>query len=218
MSSEPSTSARTAAGEALAGFQPDERRRFFDFQRQVRGLLAIVRSIVRRMAESSGSVEDFAAHLEGRLGALARIQGFLLRAPDAPVDLEELVRAEFLAQSIPDEHFEIKGPRVLLTAKEAGTLGLALHELTTNAIKFGAFASPAGRLSVEWDRCGRSSEYVTLEWRERTRHVVSAATHKGFGFELIEQTLPYELGGTSSLVLTPSGLQCSITFLLPAHE
>jgi two-component system CheB/CheR fusion protein len=215
---EPPIAANAVSDGPGAPFQADERRRFFDFQRQVRGLLAIIRSIVRRMAESAGSVEDFAAHLEGRLGTLARIQGFLLRAPDAPVDLEELLREEFLAQSIPDAHFEIQGPRILLTAKEAATLGLALHELATNSIKFGAFAHPGGRLVVELTRSGGSPEYATLEWREQTRHVIPAASHKGFGFELIEQTLPYELGGTSSIVLTPSGLRCSITFALPPHD
>jgi len=202
-----------ATGNTSSSFQPDDRKRFFDFQRQVRGLLAIVRSMVRRMAESSNSVEDYAAHLEGRLGALARIQGFLLRAPDAFVDLEELVRAEFLAQSIPDERFEISGPRTLLGAKEAGTLGLALHELATNSIKFGALTGPRGRIHVDWARSGQRSDHLTLEWHESTDNIIAAATHKGFGFELIEQTLPYELGGTSSIVLHPSGLRCSITFV-----
>lgn len=204
---------------ASTPFHADERQRFFDFQRQVRGLLAIVRSIVRRMAESSTSVEDFAAHLEGRLGALARIQGFLLRAPDAAVDLEELVRAEFLAQTIRDERFELSGPRILLSAKEAGTLGLALHELTTNAIKFGALASARGRIRVEW-QCSTTEAHTTatLQWREHTEHVTAAASHQGFGFELIEQTLPYELGGTSSIVLHPGGLACSISFVIPAQE
>jgi two-component system CheB/CheR fusion protein len=216
--SEPPTSAGTDFSGSGVVFQPDERRRFFDIQRQVRGLLAIVRSMVRRMADSAGSVEEFAAHLEGRLGALARVQGFLSRAPDAPVDLEDLARGEFLAQSITDEHFDIKGPRTLLAAKEAGTLGLALHELATNSIKFGALARADGRVEVEWTRSGHSPEHATLEWREQTRQVVCAATHKGFGFELIEQTLPYELGGTSSIVLTPAGLRCSITFVLPPHE
>jgi two-component system, chemotaxis family, CheB/CheR fusion protein len=201
-----------AAGNTSTQFQPDERKRFFDFQRQVRGLLAIIRSMVRRMAESSTSVEEYAAHLEARLGALARIQGFLLRAPDAFVDLEELVRAEFLAQSTPDERFEITGPRTLLGAKEAATLGLALHELATNSIKFGALASSDGRVQVEWSRPASRSEQIMLEWRERTPHGIAAATHKGFGFELIEQTLPYELGGSSSIVLHPTGLHCSIAF------
>ncbi len=203
---------------ASSPFRADERQRFFDFQRQVRGLLAIVRSMVRRMAESSTSVEDFAAHLEGRLGALARIQGFLLRAPDASVDLEELVRAEFLAQTIRDEQFELSGPRILLSAKEAGTLGLALHELTTNSIKFGGLASRRGRIQVHW-RCstGQSPVTATLEWRERTDVVTPSAAHKGFGFALIEQTLPYELGGTSSIALHPGGLVCSISFVIPTQ-
>lgn len=212
-----SESPSTVDARAGGAFQPDERRRFFDFQRQVRGLLAIVRSIVRRMAESTASVEDFAAELEGRLGALARIQGFLLRAPDAPVDLEELVREELLSQAIPDEQFEIRGPRVLLTAHEAGTIGLALHELTTNSIKFGGLSRRGGRVTVQWRRTGESPPSATLDWREHTEHVISAAEHRGFGFELIEQTLPYELGGHSSIALHPTGLQCSITFLLPSQ-
>lgn len=98
---------------SAAAFQPHERARFFDFQRQVRGLLAIVRSIVRRMAETSRSIDEYAAHLEGRIGALARTQGFLLRAPETSVALEELVRSEFLAQSIGDEQLQIDGPRTI---------------------------------------------------------------------------------------------------------
>ena len=214
-STDPSISPRAASSL----FRADDRQRFFDFQRQVRGLLAIVRSIVRRMAESSTSVEDFAPHLEGRLGALARIQGFLLRAPDAPVDLEELVRAEFLAQAIADEQFELSGPRILLSANEAGTVGLALHELATNSIKFGALSSPRGQIHVGWQRSASTQvpASATLEWRERSEHVIPAASRKGFGFELIEQTLPYELGGTSSIMLHPGGLVCSINFVIPTQ-
>ena len=205
------------AGTASTPFHPDARQRFFDCQRQARGLLAIVRSIVRRMTESSTSLEDFAAHLEGRLGALARIQGFLLRAPDATVDLEELVRAEFLAQTIADEQFGLSGPQILLGAKEAGTLGLALHELATNSIKFGALASARGRVRIEWRHSdAQSPASATLEWQEQTELAIAAPSHKGFGFVLIEETLPNELGGSSSIVLHPGGLQCSINFVIPA--
>jgi two-component system CheB/CheR fusion protein len=213
-----SSSEQSTQSAATAAFQPHERQRFFDFQRQVRGLLAIVRSIVRRMAEGSTSVEEFAAHLEGRLGALARIQGFLLRAPDALVDLEELVRAEFLAQAIPDEQFQVRGPRILLSTNQAGTIGLALHELVTNAIKFGTLSSPRGRIEIEWNCSETDPARATLDWREHVEHVIPAATHQGFGFELIQNTLPYELDGTSSIVLHPSGLRCSVTFVIPTHE
>jgi two-component sensor histidine kinase len=201
-----------------AAFHPQERARFFDFQRQVRGLLAIVRSIVRRMAETSRSIDDYAAHLEGRIGALARTQGFLLRAPETSVDLEELVRSEFLAQSIGDEQLQIDGPRILLGAKAAQTLGLALHELTTNSIKFGALVHGRGRVHVLWHRDRPDGGRVVLNWQEHAGHVIAAPVSKGFGFELIEGTLPYELGGSSSIALHPSGLQCLITFAAPPHD
>jgi two-component sensor histidine kinase len=201
-----------------APFHPEERARFFDLQRQVRGLLAVVRSIVRRMAESSDSVQEYAAHLEGRLGAIARVQGFLLRAPGASVDLEELVHSEFLAQSIQDQKVQIAGPRTLLNSKTAETLGLALHELVINSIKFGALARSEGRVRVIWQRASAKPEYIRMEWHETAGESVPRNVTKGCGFELIEQMLPYELGGTSTITLDASGLHCLISFAVPADE
>jgi two-component sensor histidine kinase len=209
---------REPASRSTTPFQAEERARFFDLQRQVRGLLAIVRSIVRRMSESSGSVQEYAAHLEGRLGAIARVQGFLLRAPGASVDLEELVRSEFLAQSIQDEHVQIAGPRTLLDAKAAETLGLAVHELVTNSIKFGALARSQGRVRVIWQRDSTEPQCVLMQWHETAGQSIPQTVTKGFGFELIERMLPYELDGTSTIALDASGLHCSITFSAPRDE
>ncbi len=190
-----------------------ERARFFGFQRQVRSLLALIRSIVRSTVDTAASTEEYAAHLEGRLGALARIQGFLLRAAEARVDLEELVRSEFLAQSIAESRLRVSGPRILLTGKAAETLGLALHELTTNAIKFGALRGTQGTVEVVWHVEDSQRARVKLVWRECGRGVdMPAELRKGFGFELLEKTLPYELGGTSAVSLGPAGLVCSVTF------
>jgi two-component sensor histidine kinase len=199
-------------------FEPHERVRFFDFQRRVRSLLTLVRSIVRRMVETSVSIEDCAAHLEGRLGALARVQGFLLRAPNAGVDLEELVRSEFLAQSVRDEHLQVGGPRVVLGAKEAETLGLTLHELATNSIKFGALGRKGDALSVRWRLEGPQRTQVVLDWRECGERMPRVIQRKGFGFEVIELLFPYELGGTSSVAVDPLGLHCSLSFPVPSHD
>ena len=204
-----------SASRPTAPFHPAERARFFDLQRQARGLLAVVRSIVRRMADRSVSVQDYAAHLEGRLGAIARVQGFLLRAPDASVDLEELVRSEFLAQSIREEQAQIAGPRTLLNPKTAETLGLAFHELVTNSIKFGALGRSDGRLRIIWQRDSAKPECVLIEWHETAGESVPRNVTKGCGFELIERMLPYELGGTSTITLDASGLHCLITFAAP---
>ena len=190
-----------------------ERARFFEFQRQVRSLLAVVRSIVRRTVDFPQSKEEYAAHLEGRLDALARVQGFMLRAPEAKVDLEELVRAEFLAQAIGDECMRIAGPRILLSGKAAETLGLVFHELTTNAIKFGSLSHPQGTVLVTWDRQPKDRSVVHLQWREHSQAVVRPATiDRGFGFELIEKVLPYELDAKSTLTIGPGGAHCAITF------
>ena len=203
------------ASAAPVRYLARERARFFDFQRQVRSLLAVVRSIVRRTVESARSSEEYAAHLEGRVGALARVQGLLLRAPEARVDLEELVRMELLAQSIVDERSEVGGPRVLLTGKTAETLGLALHELATNAIKFGALSGPRGTVHVTWQQAAGDTDPLQIEWTERSDHgTFTDLGTRGFGFELIEKTLPYELDAQTSISLAPSGLTCVIRFPL----
>jgi two-component system, chemotaxis family, CheB/CheR fusion protein len=181
-------------------------------------MLGTIRSMVRRMAETPGSVEEYAAHLEARLGAIARVQGLLRRAPDARVDLEELVRSEFLAQSIPDRQLQILGPRVLLNSYVAENLGLALHELTTNSIKFGALGNAGDCVYARWRLERHDQSKVVFDWRERVGRVLSGYNRKGFGFELIEQMLPSALDGSSSIAVNPDGLQCSLSFAIPAPE
>jgi len=210
---------RAKGGPPAGQYVARERGRFFEFQRQVRGLLAVVRSIVRRTVDVPYSKEEYAAHLEGRLDAIARIQGFLLRAPEAKEDLEELGRAEFLAQAISDDRAHISGPRILLSGKAAETLGLAFHELATNAIKFGSLNRPEGSVRIFWDRQPKDRTSVQLEWREQVEAAGLTATaveadaiNKGFGFELIEKVLPYELGAKSSLAISSAGAHCAITF------
>jgi two-component system CheB/CheR fusion protein len=170
------------------------------------------------MAESTQSVDEYAAHLEGRLGAIARVQGFLMRAPGTLVDLDELVSSEFLAQSIPDEQLQVAGPRTLLGSKAAETLGLALHELTTNSIKFGALAHSQGCVRVLWRRDPVDPGCIVMDWLETGGPPISQPIAKGFGFELLERTLPYELGGRSSVTLEPAGLHCLIIFAAPPGD
>jgi two-component sensor histidine kinase len=187
--------------------------RFYEFQRQVRGLLASIRSIVRRTARRATSLDDYAAHLEGRLGALARIQGFLVRVPDNGVDLEELVWSEFLAQSITQDQANVAGPPVRLSPKAAESLGLAMHELMMNSIKYGGLSHAAGRVTVTWSADERRPGCVRMRWSETAPRVpAQAITRRGFGLELIEKTLPYELGAQTAVGLAPGGLSCTISF------
>ena len=195
----------------------DERRRreqsyLFEHRRQFRGLLAMIRAIIRRTARNDQSAEEYAGLLEGRLGALARVQDMLMRVPDEGADLMELVSAEFLAQGVPEARVTLAGPSVPLSGKVAASLALALHELTTNAIKFGALSAAHGRLGVAWQDIEEDG-FLRLEWRETGVPIVLTAPRaQGFGVELLENTLPYELGARTSVEFAPGGLTCVIEF------
>jgi two-component sensor histidine kinase len=195
------------------GLRGSERRHWLivaELQHRIRNVLGIVRSLVRRTAETSASVEEYSAHLDGRISALARTQAFAMRQPRDGVSLEELVDAELIAHAARDGKVKTAGPPVRLRPKAAETLGLALHELTTNAVKFGALSIPEGHLTITWRKeLFREDPCVRLEWVEEGVPV-RAPTHRGFGLDLIERTVPYELRGASRLAFEPNGVRCVI--------
>lgn len=195
------------------GLRGSERRQWLvvaELQHRMRNVLGLVRSLVRRTVESSTSVEEYAAHLEGRISALARTQAFAVRQPRDGVDLQELVDAELIAHAVREGKVKTAGPTVRLRPKAAETLGLALHELATNAVKFGALSVPEGHLTITWSRdLVREDPSVRLEWVEEGVPV-RPPTHRGFGRDLIERTVPYELRGSTRLTFEPDGARCVI--------
>ena len=133
-------------------------------------------------------------HLDGQLNAFARAQAVVTRNPAAGVDLEHMVAEELVSYHAHEgEQVRIEGPPVRLKAKAAETLALAVHELATNAVKYGALSSENGRIAVTWNLDGSDGEVrLKLEWRESG--VALDATRprrKGFGMELLESTLMY---------------------------
>ncbi len=184
-----------------------------ELQHRVRNTLAVVRSITRRTAATSETVEDYAMHLEGRIEAFARAQAMSTRAPDAGVDLEEFIREELLSLAVRDEEkASIEGPPVRLRSRMADSIGLAIHELATNALKYGALSGDAGHIDVTWRVEGADGDRrLKLEWHERGVGVAATAPRRrGFGSELIERTLRYELDAHSELQFTPGGIRCII--------
>jgi two-component sensor histidine kinase len=187
-----------------------------ELQHRVRNILAVIRSIVGRTAETSETVEDLSAHLDGRLAALARTQVLLTRSPGAGVDLEGLVRDELLAQVADEERIVIDGPEILLPPKAAEVMTLAVHELATNATKYGALAASPGHIDIRWTvEPHGGTDWLRFQWRESGVKIAAAAPRRtGFGAVLIEQRVPYELMGAGALTFAPGGVQCEITFPL----
>jgi two-component sensor histidine kinase len=186
----------------------DEQRILADQQHRLRNNLALVRSIIRRSHETAESAEHFALHLEARISALTRIQGALVSAGAAGVELEEVVRTELLASAVPERSCVVQGPAVRLHDKCAELLALTIHELATNSLKFGALAVGDGRLDIRWSVAGGP---LRLTWNESGVTIASAAPRRrGFGQELIERSLPYELGAHGQLTFNPGGMNCDI--------
>ncbi|KQP91257.1 hypothetical protein ASF60_18605 [Methylobacterium sp. Leaf113] len=188
-----------------------------DLQHHVRNMLAVVRAVAQRSAETSESVEDYAMHLDGRLAALARVQGAMTLNPRAKLDLHALISDELLsAQAQEGLQVALSGPPVLLQPQVAGTLGLVFHELTTNAVKFGALSHAEGRITVSWHVSADPWPNLVVTWREQGGPPVAASPRKGFGLGLLEDGLPYELKARADLRFEPAGLACTI--ILPLSE
>jgi len=206
--------------EELRQLQRHQQVLLGELQHRVRNMLAVVRSIARRTAESSDSVQELNDHLQGRIAAFSRVQAAVTRNPEGGIDLAGLVEDELLAHALREgEQLRIKGPRLLLKARPAESLSLAIHELATNAVKYGAIAAPAGRIEVRW-RCeeGESSKRLVLEWDEQgVEPAVPTPTRRGFGLELLERTLPYDLGAETRLDFRPEGVRFEMAMpLVPA--
>lgn len=190
-----------------------------ELQHRVRNVLAVVRSVAARTADTSESIADFASHFEGRLATLARTQNVFSRTGETSVELEELVRDEIVSLAAGGStKVQVKGPPVRLRQGAAETFALALHELATNAVKYGALSQPKGKLSVNWRIFNTSAgRRLSLEWRESGVPLMEADPPRiGFGRDLIERGLPYELGAATSLEFERGGVRAVIE--LPITE
>lgn len=181
-------------------------------QHRVKNVMAMVRSLARRTLENSSDLEGYFSHFDGRLNALARVQSALARRVDEGIEVEELVREELLQYAVEDEQLNVAGPMVRLHGPAAEYIALALHELAVNAVKFGALSGQSGMVDVEWElRGGHGSRQLRLCWSERGVPLVATNPgHMGFGRQLIEQGLPYQLGAQATFKLEAGGVRCEL--------
>lgn len=204
----------------LAAAEANQEVLLQELQNRVRKILAQVRTLVRRTTEGIEDAEEIAERLDGRIDALARTQGLLVDGPGGGLELEVLVREELLAQGSDDGRTVVEGPHVLLSQKAAELLALALHELATNATRYGAIGGE-GELSITW-RIAPQAEgpaWLNFDWVEQGVSVVAAAPRQpGFGTELVERRVPYELNGRGKIEMRPGGLTAEIAFPLVSGE
>lgn len=183
-----------------------------ELQSRVRNILTAIRSVFLDTIEKRSEVAEAADHFRGRLDALARTQVIVAQTAAGTADLENLIRDELISVGLRDgPNVRIQGPDVLLSARIAEPLGLALHELTTNALKFGALKSKGALIDISWtvDPDADGVLRLDLVWQERgVPAVAPSPVRDGFGRALIEQALPYRLGAQTRLDFLGGGLRC----------
>ena len=187
-----------------------------ELDHRVKNTLATVQAIASQTLPTSEAHRAFS----GRLAALAHTHGLLAQSRWTGARLADIV-AEELAPYRDAEggRVSVEGPDVLLEPKAAQALALAIHELTTNAAKFGALSVPDGRLAIGWRAEGEAPRSrLSLLWTESGGPAVEPPSRRGFGSLLIERSLEYELGGEVELDYRREGLRCQIELPLPRRR
>jgi PAS domain S-box-containing protein len=179
-----------------------------------KNLLMVIQSIARRTARTAGTMEEFENRFERRLQGLAASHDVLVRENWHGAPLANLVRQQLVPfAEIQSSRFEVAGPEVVITAEAAQAIGLAIHELATNAIKYGALSESGGKVSVSWMFDGNAGAPgpLLLNWIERGGPPVSPPLRKGFGHVVIGEMVERSLGGKVAMEFASAGLQWRVS-------
>jgi PAS domain S-box-containing protein len=205
-----------------------------ELQHRSRNLVGVVRAVTDRTLATSETLGEFQGRFRPRLDALSRVNSLLSRMQEGDrITFDQLLQTELQAHGVigfdgQGEQVSLRGPKgIRLRSASVQTFALALHELATNALKYGALSRPEGRLEVKWSLVpGMGGERrLRVDWRETgvlpEWHDGSppagpiggepASRRQGYGRELIERALPYQLKAQTSYEITPEGVRCTIT-------
>lgn len=175
-----------------------------ELNHRVKNILALIGALVAHPTSENQTLSGYVATLKGRIQALYLAHDQVVRG-DGGGRFASLLEAELSPYRTSADALVIKGPGLLLDARAYSVMALVLHELATNAAKYGALSRAGGKLTVNWvvDTGGACD----ITWRENGGPTVRAPTRSGFGSVLIERSIPFDLGGSSTLEYRPEGLQ-----------
>jgi two-component sensor histidine kinase len=186
--------------------QMEDRRRLLllqEAEHRSRNLISVIQSIVARSLTSGYTLDEAKTVIEGRLRALAHAHTGLNDAGVSAADLSEIITSETAAFS---KRVSARGPRVRLSPRAAQMFALVVHELATNATKYGALSTPHGRVSVVWTIETNSPPSLHFRWHERGGPTVSAPQRSGFGRAIVERLVGQEFSTTPRIDYAPEGL------------
>jgi PAS domain S-box-containing protein len=178
-----------------------------EIDHRAKNLLAVVQATVH--LTQAETAHDLKTAIEGRIRAIANAHTLLTQSRWTGADLRRLIMEELLPYC-PDgtSRADISGPKLILEPQSAQSIAIVLHELTTNAAKYGALSVPAGRVRIEWSRATNGK--LVLRWSETDGPPVTAPRRQGFGTRVVDQIIRAELKGEAHYDWRPKGLVCEI--------
>ena len=190
----------------------EERQRLMvqELHHRVKNTLATVQAIASLTARTAVDVRAFHSSLTSRLESLSRTHTMLVAHNWSWIDIEELLASELGSfQDGTDERLLCLGPPISLPSEIALSLGLAIHELTTNTIKYGALSNPHGRVEVTWalETVDAAVQTLSLSWIERDGPPVSPPSRQGFGSTLLKRVFAGQSNANTDLRYEPDGVQ-----------
>lgn len=188
-----------------------------ELNHRVKNTLAIVQGLAAQSFRGVDTTGAARATFDARLKTLATAHDLLTDRNWEPTLLGETVRMAIAAAAGADAaRAEISGPEVLLAPQNAVALAMAVHELSTNAIKYGALSNDRGQVRVTWEQTAAANDGISLviEWQEQGGPPVTPPVRKGFGTRLIERGLTAEMGGDAEIDFHADGLRCRISIVL----
>ena len=190
-----------------------------ELNHRVKNNLAMIQAIAAQTFRNSQTVSQAQTSLSARITALAQANDLLVGEHWVGVSLSGVVEQAVHPHATAPNRYSIDGPELQLSPKTALSLSLALHELATNALKYGAWSNPFGKILVTWTKYtnGGNIERIRLEWRESDGPPVQTPKKRGFGSRLIERGLAAEMGGEVTLSFKPDGLVCVINAPLTVY-
>ena len=208
-----------AATDITARKQHEDHQRLLlnELNHRVKNTLAIVQSIALQTLRGADGMGPAVDRFESRLHALAQAHDVLTRQEWEHAPLHDIVRTA-VAPCLQDGpgRFDIDGPPIQLEPQRALALSMALHELCTNAMKFGALSVAHGHVRVHWSTETRDGRrLLVLHWQEADGPPVTPPAQRGYGARLIERGLRHDLGGDVALAFEPAGVHCRITAPMP---
>lgn len=192
-----------------------QRLLFDELNHRVKNTLATIQAIANQSLHRAASPDDFTESFNGRVEALARAHDLLVQGRLEGADVLEIVREQVILGATDGSRITYAGPPLMLEARIAVQLALVLHELSTNARKYGGLSVPDGRLAITWRLVTQGERALILDWRESGLRDLRPPAAHGFGTTLIERTLQAN-GGEAMLRYEPGGLVCELR--LPVSE